>query len=68
MLHYLFATLGYAQDSQFLFDPNENLFVQTEATIAPPQIFGQPQNRIVGLDEVATFSVVAVDTQALAYK
>jgi hypothetical protein len=58
------ATYAYAQDSQFIFDPNGNLFVQKAATATPPQILGQPQNRIVAPDEAASFFVVALDTWA----
>lgn len=64
----LIAGFSHAQNSQFLFDPNGNLLVQTAAAIAPPQILGQPQNRIVGTGEATSFFVVAADTRALTYQ
>ena len=64
----MFAAVAHAQDSQFLFDPNGNLLVQTAAATAPPQILGQPQNRTVGPDESASFSVVVLDTRDLTYQ
>jgi hypothetical protein len=62
------AALARAQDSQFLFDPNGNLLVQTAAASALPQILGQPQNRIVAPGEATSFSVVVADTRALTYE
>lgn len=62
------AILAYAQESQFLFDPNGNLFVQTGAATALPQILAQPQNRIVAPDEAATFTVVAADTRLITFQ
>jgi hypothetical protein len=59
----LLATFTRAQDSQFFFDANGNLFVQTAAATAPPQIIGQPQNRMVAPGESASFFVVAKDTR-----
>ncbi len=67
----LLATPAHAQIAHslhFLFDPNGNLLVQTAAASAPPQILGQPQNRIVVPGESASFSVVAADTRALTYE
>ena len=64
----LFTTFAPAQDSQFFFDPNGNLFVQAAATTAPPQIIGQPQNRMVAPGGSASFLVVAADTRALTYQ
>lgn len=64
----LFTTFARAQDSQFFFDPNGNLLVQTAATTAPPQIIGQPQNQIVAPGGSASFFVVAADTRALTYQ
>ena len=64
----LFATLAHAQDSQFFFDPNGNLLVQTAEVVAPPQILAHPQNRIVGPGESATFSIVAANTRLLTYQ
>ena len=61
----LVATFAQAQDSQFLFDANGNLLVQSAATTAPPQIIGQPQNRVVEPGEATSFFVVAADTRAL---
>jgi hypothetical protein len=63
-----FATFAHAQDSQFFFDPNGNLFMQTSATTALPQIIGQPQNRMVAPGEAGSFFVVAADTRALTYQ
>src|SRR5690348_13831572 len=57
-----------AQESQFIFDPNGNLFVQAAAVTAPPQILGQPQNQIVAPGEATSFSVVAADTRTLTYQ
>jgi hypothetical protein len=68
VLQLLLASPGYAQESQFQFDPNGNLLVQTTEVIALPQILGQPQNRVVAPDEAATFAVVAADTRLLAYQ
>src|SRR5258706_6722999 len=64
----LLATVAHAQNSQFVFDPNGNLFVQTAEASAPPQIIGQPQNRIVAPGEATSFFVVAADTRALTYQ
>jgi len=64
----LFASSAHAQDSQFFFDLNGNFLVQTAETTAPPQIIGQPQNRIVEPGEAAAFSVVVADTRALTYQ
>lgn len=68
VLVFLLATFARAQDSQFYFDPNGNLFVQTGATTAPPQIVGQPQNRMVAPGDSASFFVVAKDTRSLIYE
>jgi len=59
----LLAGLPYAQDSQFPFDANGNLLVQSTASSAPPQIIGQPQNRVVVPGEATSFFVVAADTR-----
>ena len=64
----LLATFAHAQDSQFYFDANGNLLVQTAEISAPPQIIGQPQNQIVVPGESASFFVVAADTRALFYQ
>jgi hypothetical protein len=64
----LLATLAHAQNSQFYFDPSGNLLIQTAEVIAPPQIIGQPQDRIVAPGEAAAFSVVAENTRALMYQ
>jgi hypothetical protein len=64
----LVATFARAQDSQFLFDANGNLLVQTAAITAPPQITGQPQNRVLAPGESASFFVVAANTRALTYE
>jgi hypothetical protein len=65
---WLFPGVGLTQDAQLLFDPNGNLLVQRAAATAPPEILGQPQDRIVGPGESATFSVVAANTHSLAYQ
>jgi hypothetical protein len=67
-LVFLLGTFAHAQDSRFIFDPNGNLLVQSPEAIAPPQIIGQPQNRIVVAGESASFSVVALDTRLLNYQ
>jgi len=64
----LLSSFAHAQDSQFFFDPNGNLFVQTAEITAPPEIIGQPQNRIVAPGDSASFFVVASDTRALTYQ
>lgn len=64
----LLATFTHAQTSQFLFDANGNLLVQSANINAPPQIIGQPQNRTVGAGETASFFAVAADTRALTYQ
>jgi len=64
----LLATFAHAETSQFLFDRNGNLIVQSAAVTAPPQILGQPQNRIVAPGESASFSVIAANTRSLAYQ
>ena len=61
----LLATFAHAQDSQFTFDANGNLLVQTAEITAPPQIIGQPLNRIVAPGDSASFFVVAAETRAL---
>ena len=68
LLLLLFAARAHAHNSQFLFDPNGNLLVQTAATTAPPQIIGQPQNQIVEPGQAAAFFVVAADARALTYQ
>ncbi len=67
-LVFLLATFAHAQNSQFFFDPNGNLLVQKAEISAPPQILGQPQNRVVMPGESASFFVVAADTRALTYQ
>jgi hypothetical protein len=62
------ATIGFAQDSQFLFDPNGNLLVQAATATAPPQLLGQPQNQVVAPGDAASFSVVVADAQGIAYQ
>ena len=64
----LLSSLAHGQDSQFIFDANGNLLVQTAATTAPPQIISQPQNRVVVPGESASFFVVAANTLALTYQ
>jgi hypothetical protein len=64
----LLAALADAQDSQFLFDANGNLFIQTAEVAAPPQIIGQPQNVIALPGEAASFFVVAANTRLLSYQ
>lgn len=64
----LFADFARAQNSQFLFDANGNLLVQTAKVIAPPQILGQPQNVIAVPGEAASLFVVAANTRSLAYQ
>lgn len=62
---FLLATSAFGQDFNFLFDANGDLLVQAAATIAPPQILGQPQNRTVAPGESASLSVAAADTRFL---
>ncbi|HYG22076.1 MAG TPA: hypothetical protein VEH04_04775 [Verrucomicrobiae bacterium] len=64
----LFALFASAQNSTFVFDANGNLHIQAAATLAPPQIIAQPQNRIAAPGESASFSVVAADARSLAYQ
>src|SRR5439155_21351768 len=64
----LLATATCAQESQFLFDPAGNLFLQIAATTSPPQIIGQPQMQVVQPGALVTFSVVALDTSGLSYQ
>jgi hypothetical protein len=64
----LLATCAHAQTSEFLFDANGNLVVQSAELNAPPQIIGQPQNQIVDVGETASFVVVATGTQPLSYQ
>src|SRR5262249_4159568 len=45
-----------------------NLFVETAATTAPPQILAQPQHRNVAPGDAASFFVVAADTRGLTYQ
>jgi hypothetical protein len=63
-----FVQAVQAQDSQFVFDATGNLIVQTANVGAPPQILGQPQNQVVAWGQSASFSVVAADTDRLAYQ
>ena len=65
---FLLATFAHASDSQFLFDDNGNLVVQSANVNAPPQITGQPQNRVVGSGETASFSVVAKGALPLTFQ
>jgi hypothetical protein len=64
----LFTRLAHAQTSQFLFDANGNLLVQSANLNVLPQITGQPQNRVVGPGETATFSVVAKGGLPLSFQ
>jgi hypothetical protein len=64
----LLATFAHAQPSEFLFDANGNLLARATASIAPPQIIGQPQNQTVPPGGTASFSVVAADTRQLSYQ
>ena len=64
----LIAIFAHAQDSQFLFDPNGNLFVQRAEIAAPPQVVGQPQNVVAIPGEAASFFVVAANTRLLAFE
>src|SRR6266508_2198273 len=65
---FLFATFAHAQTSQFLFDANGNLQVQSANLNTPPQITGQPQNQVVGPGETAGFSVVATGELPLTFQ
>jgi hypothetical protein len=65
---FLATTLAHAQTSQFLFDANGNLLVQSAELNAPPQITAQPQNQIVDVGEMASFLVVATGSQPLSYE
>ena len=67
-LIFLLATCAHAQDSQFFFDANGNLLVQTVEISAPPQILGQPQNQVVIPGELASFFVVVADSSGLTYQ
>jgi len=64
----MLAAVALAQDSQFIFDDTGNLTVQTTATIAPPQIFAQPQDLVVVPGALASFFVVAANTHNLTYQ
>lgn len=67
-LVFLITSFAQGQNSQFLFDSNGNLLVQTPETSALPQIIGQPQNRIIAPGEATSFLVVAANTRALTYQ
>jgi hypothetical protein len=56
------------QDSQFTFDPNGNLLIESPAVVVAPQILSQPQPQIVGPGELASFFVVVADSRALTYQ
>ncbi len=62
------ATFAHAQNSQFHFDANGNLLMQTAEVSAPPQIIGQPQSQTVAPGGTASFSVVAANTRQLSYQ
>lgn len=64
----LCATLARSQTSQLLFDPDGNLTAQIAASIAAPQIIGQPQNQVVATNESAAFSVIVADPRQLTYQ
>src|SRR5688572_3918452 len=64
----LFTIFAHAQTSQFLFDGNGNLLVQSANIDAPPQITGQPQNRVVDAGATASFFVVATGALPLTYQ
>jgi hypothetical protein len=55
---------GFAFD----FDANGNLLSQTAENIAPPQILSQPQRQVVAPGELASFFVVAANTNGLTYQ
>ena len=57
-----------SQDSQFTFDPNGNLLIESSLVAAPPRILSQPRPQVVGPGELASFFVVSADSQALAYQ
>jgi len=64
----LLAGVAFGQPTQFTFDPNGNLLVQSAATLAPPQILAQPQPQVLEPGELASFFVVAANTRGLAYQ
>lgn len=64
----LFTNLAHAQTSQFLFDDNGNLQVQSANLNVPPQITGQPQNRVAGPGDLSSFSVVAKGALPLTFQ
>ena len=68
LLLLLFAARTHSQEAKFVFDANGNLFSQSAASTALPQITGQPQNRMVAPGEAASFFIVAADTRALTYE
>jgi hypothetical protein len=63
-----FAVFTRAQDSQFFFDPAGNFLAQTGENLAPPQIIGQPQMRVVAQGDSASFSVLLADTFGVSYQ
>ena len=62
------ASFARAQNSQFVFDADGNLFSQTSETIGFPQILAQPQNQVVIPGQTASFSVVLTDTRNVNYQ
>ncbi len=64
----LLTVVAQAQTSQFHFDANGNLQVQSPELIAPPQIISRPQNQIVAVGDNASFLVVATGAEPLTYQ
>jgi hypothetical protein len=64
----VFAPFALGQTSQFSFDDNGNLVLQTAENIAPPQILSQPQTQVVGPGALASFFVVSANTRGLSYQ
>ncbi|WP_035614129.1 LamG-like jellyroll fold domain-containing protein [Haloferula sp. BvORR071] len=58
-----------AQESAFTHDASGDLITKAgAAALAAPQIVGQPVNQVVGLGDVAAFSVVIADTRGVTYQ
>jgi hypothetical protein len=68
LLILLLPTSICAQDSQFVFDLSGDFLIQTSEISAPPQILSQPRSQIIAPGELAAFSVLVADPNAISYQ
>src|SRR5262245_443843 len=64
----IFAAPAWGQPWQYSYDSSGNLVIQVAGAVASPRITRQPQNQIVALGELASFSVTVADARTVAYQ